>query len=133
MQAPLRSPHRASYTRFLEEGFERLLCLLFPRRGAGVELHYVGMLLGEPMFSEQVCLALEQTYRCPVWLTLRLTPRSDATQSFLLGEIPILTERDTLARSEEPSVRRSNRASRGNSARCWTRRTPWRKCPTSAR
>ena len=40
MQAPLSSPHRASYARFLAEGFERLLHLLFPRRGASVELHY---------------------------------------------------------------------------------------------
>ena len=54
------------------------------------------MRLGEPVFSEQVCLDLEQTYRCPVWLTLRLTPRSDVPQSLLLGELPILTARDTL-------------------------------------
>lgn len=95
MQGILRSPHRSSYARFLEEGLERLLRPLFPRGGAGVELHYVGMRLGAPILSEQACLDLEQTYRGPVWLTLRLA-ESDEVQPFLLGEVPLLTERDTL-------------------------------------
>ena len=80
----------------LEGGLERLLRPLFPRGGAGIELYYIGMRLGEPTFSEQACVDLEQTYRCPVWLTLRQVPGSEGTQSFLLGEIPLLTERDTL-------------------------------------
>ena len=95
MQGILRSPHRSSYARILAEGLERLLRPLFPRGGAGVELHYVGMRLGAPVLSEQACLDLEQTYRCPVRLTLRLA-ESDEVQTFLLGEIPLLTERDTL-------------------------------------
>jgi len=88
-------PIGPSYGRFLEEGLERLLRPLFPRGGAGAELHYVGMRLGAPILSEPACLDLEQTYRGPVWLTLRLT-ESDAVQPFLLGEVPLLTERDTL-------------------------------------
>src|SRR5574341_1334609 len=95
MQGILRSPHRSSYARFLEEGLERLLRPLFSRSGAGVELHYVEMRLGAPMLSEQACLDLEQTYCSPVWLTLRLA-ESDAVRPFLLGEVPLLTERDTL-------------------------------------
>jgi len=95
MQGPLRSPHRASYRRFLKGGLEWLLCPLFPRSGPGVELHYAGLHLGEPTLSEQACLDLEQTYRSPVWLTLRLA-ESDEARPFLLGEIPLLTDRDTL-------------------------------------
>jgi DNA-directed RNA polymerase subunit beta len=99
MTEPLGSPHRASYTRFLEAGLERLLGALFPRRGGGFELHHGGIRLAPPILSERACVANEHTYCCPVWLTVEVRPlsrRRAELQTVLFGEVPLLTERDSL-------------------------------------